>query len=322
MSLCVPYLVLLIARAEPSNYRLNECTAAVAAIGVVWAVQLLCGVLIFVQGVRLWIGCLTHTSARRLSDLYEDLHSTAVADTNFKHSSIEAMSTYRDLYRSSVQYLNPLEAIATENAFERSTAAHMRVVIAILFTSAALVIVTTIPQTLTTAIAAFLLYSVLARVTEILLVIVILHKSIDMRVFVHAQDDHANVPEHSILSSTHDCDNGNNATGNAPPLPCRQVLSLRTLGPQQRINTDNQHKNNHNEALPSCSDLTEQSNIDRTVWNKKWPWVATPSNDIAAQVAEHVHNNNSAILHSQPLQLVAGDSGSEDSTDSSGTYFV
>ncbi len=181
---------------------------------------------------------------------------------------------------------------------------------------------------LASAIAAFVLYSVLARATEILLVVAILHKSIEMHVFLHAYETHTNVPEHSILSSTHDNEafsNSNKAapTSNAPPLPSRRMPSFRSLGPQQGISMDSIHNNTHSKAPPSCSDLFEQSVVERTVWNKKWSWVVTPSNDIAVQVAEHVYSNDSVLLHSQPLQAVpAGDSGSEDSTDSSGTYFV
>ena len=81
------------------------------------------------------------------------------------------------------------------------------------------------------------------------------------------------------------------------------------------------------EIHPQLSDLTEQSLVDRTVWNKKWPWVVTPNDDIAMQVAKHNNTcgssyNPEIILHAQPLQVISGDSGSEDSTDSSGTYFV
>lgn len=316
------YIVLLSAHAEQAGHSVSYSTAA-AVVGAGLIAHLLCGTLLLVQGARLWAGRQTLTRARGLSDVYGDPHPTGLSTqrSNQKHHSIEAKSPGRDLEYSGVRPAGMSTIIEAESAFERSAAAHMATVISLLMVNGVLVIVTAIPQALATPIAAFVLYSILARVSEILLVVVILWKCISLRAFLCAQDEHADLPVLSVQSSHGDMDmtSGSKAAKGTFHLPSQDLSNFHSLGLERGADANKQTKT---EVLSRLSDLTEQSYVDRTVWNKKWPWVVTPSEDIAIQVAEQIHGDNSLVQQSQPLQAVPEDSGSEDSTDSSGTYFV
>jgi len=320
---CVGFALLVSAQSDPSQSIINVQSAERAMVYSSLAIQLISGALMLFQAARLRSIHVAHS--QRLPAIFGANAQDTRAQGGMAHpgnARVLWRSNSRDSVRSSglnvPASLNSDGLIETESSFERAPA-HLTGVIALVVVSALLIIVTSVPAALADAISAFVLYSVCARLSEIALVIALLHKFNFIRMHARSETDYSNLDPSSQSSALSSCA--------SPPvamsIPAGKLVFPPVLRAKERAFPPHAQLADLCHGKKGTGDEAEAKEFEvlsngggsaGAVWTKKkWPWVITPTNDAAVEAN---------VISSAPVFEYIDGSSSGDSTDSSGTYFV
>ena len=342
------YILLLVAHYSAHHRVLREDVIEAVFLYAGRIVQIVCGALLLVQALRLRnIGLLHDRSA---PDFYEDFSAPNVHTPGqrieipvARHCTVPTTrpaATFprgwsrSDLENSTAGNFHRQGIIDSRTEFERSPA-HLQAIVAMTVLCALLTVVTGLPQAMGAPVVAMALYSTGARACEIVLVVLLVERSHCLQVHLRSQQEQEEVEMDINLideSSLRDAaDLPVNAYAPAPvvhkpadpsvpsvapldPTPSGRPRSVPAVpSPDCSVNNRRSSRVNSDLVRASVAQLPGFHNSSITSNNKKWPWVFTPDNG----------TDNLDVLYAvNAIPSYNVDSGSEDSTDSSGTYFT